>query len=64
MVAAVYLLTVVGAVIALAVITRPRPVPAAPAPRVPAHPPAAPADDAEIRLLAVALARLADRLTP
>lgn len=58
MVALAYLLTVVGAVVALAVITRPRPVPQ-PAPR---PVPAAPGDE-EIRLLAVALARLAARLS-
>lgn len=61
MVALAYLLAVVGAVIALAVITRPRPV-AAPAPRVPAPRPAPVADD-ELRAAAVVLARLADRLT-
>ena len=60
MVAAVYLLLVVGAVIALAVITRPRPVATAPAPRVPAP---RRADDDDVRAALVVIARLADRLT-
>ncbi|MFB8385399.1 hypothetical protein [Streptomyces rubiginosohelvolus] len=66
MIALAYLLSLLVAIVALAVALRPRPVPAPP----PADPPARsagglpPGAEADVRLILVAAAQLAARLTP
>lgn len=61
-IALAYLLSVAAALAALAVALRPRPVPALP--RVPGTGHRATAEEAEIRAILTAAARLAARLSP